>query len=69
MKCSECGRPALAFPSHGSKRSRKSRARVPHAIKNHDLCKGCYRRLEDSVHAQFLRDAEIKERHDDLVHV
>jgi hypothetical protein len=56
IRC-ECGRPALALPRFGTRRSLKARAGIPVGLKGHDLCPQCFRRLSDS-----LADKELRQR-------
>lgn len=45
----ECGRPAVALPRAGGRRSRKARAGRPYFLAGHWHCPACWRRLLDSL--------------------
>lgn len=59
-RCSECGRPARAYSFGGKLRSKRSRARQLHAMKDHDLCYQCYERVVQAFHAQLKKKRKPK---------
>lgn len=56
MRCSECGRNAIAVVNHGRFRSRKARAGQPTSIKDHDLCNQCWERLTNQRYSRILAE-------------
>lgn len=57
MTLCECGRPAIAFPAKGKKRSRSARARIPKAVKHHTMCLACWMRQNDRLRKKPARAA------------
>lgn len=58
----ECGRPAIAIPKYGKKRSKKARAGCPVFIKGHDLCLCCYQKeIDQYVAKQLAGKIQIKD--------